>query len=315
MTNNLTETSDKLFPRVIGNEELRESILLQLVGEMKILFISDYGTGVSLLLNPIKENFSYVKVIEDFNDYISKNPFPTGSILARASPKQGRFNPEVMISEQVEIPAKILNQFDVIFIMRDIPDRERDRATAESIFVKKESEKLPNLEDLKKEIEKKRNIVVSWNEQAKKKLVNFYVNLRNEPYVSKMPPIPISPKMLNHIKNMCESYAKLKDSQEVSMKDVERSLDLFRFYMGQVSEEDEDLDKLSKGKGRNIRILKRVIEDLENKFGKLILMEHIEDACRDKMTKKEIRETIELFVRAGDLERPRKGFVRRTSDE
>ncbi len=52
------------------------------------------------------------------------------SVLAAANPKFGRFDPQQSIPKQVNLPPSLLSRFDAIFIMRDIPSKDRDEAIA-----------------------------------------------------------------------------------------------------------------------------------------------------------------------------------------
>src|SRR3990167_1497817 len=45
------------------------------------------------------------------------------SVLAAGNPKLGRFDPFTPIPQQIDITPALLSRFDVIFIMRDLPNR------------------------------------------------------------------------------------------------------------------------------------------------------------------------------------------------
>lgn len=51
-------------------------------------------------------------------------------VLACANPKYGRFDDVTPIQEQVDVPAPLLSRFDLIYIMRDIPDAQTDADVA-----------------------------------------------------------------------------------------------------------------------------------------------------------------------------------------
>ena len=56
------------------------------------------------------------------------------TVLAAANPKFGRFDPYELIAKQIELPSTLLNRFDLIFPMRDIPDRNKDELLASFIL-------------------------------------------------------------------------------------------------------------------------------------------------------------------------------------
>jgi len=47
------------------------------------------------------------------------------SVLAAANPKFGRFDPYQSIAQQIDLPPTLINRFDVIFTLRDLPDKEK----------------------------------------------------------------------------------------------------------------------------------------------------------------------------------------------
>ncbi len=56
------------------------------------------------------------------------------AVLAAANPKFGRFDPHEMIAKQVNLAPSLLNRFDVLFILRDLPSRERDESIAAHVL-------------------------------------------------------------------------------------------------------------------------------------------------------------------------------------
>lgn len=55
------------------------------------------------------------------------------SIIAAANPAFGRYNPEKSIEENVHLPAALLSRFDLLWLMRDKPDRVNDKKIADHI--------------------------------------------------------------------------------------------------------------------------------------------------------------------------------------
>src|SRR3989339_171731 len=56
------------------------------------------------------------------------------SVLAAANPKFGRFDPYQSIAQQIDLPPTLLNRFDVIFTLRDIPNAENDLRVATHVL-------------------------------------------------------------------------------------------------------------------------------------------------------------------------------------
>lgn len=48
------------------------------------------------------------------------------SILAAANPAYGRYNPKKSLEHNIQLPAALLSRFDLLWLIHDRPDRERD---------------------------------------------------------------------------------------------------------------------------------------------------------------------------------------------
>jgi DNA replicative helicase MCM subunit Mcm2 (Cdc46/Mcm family) len=54
-----------------------------------------------------------------------------------------------------------------------------------------------------------------------------------------------------------------------------------------------------------------VVEDLEKRLGKLIPFEEVEKELKNEMSQSEMEEAIDRLIKAGDLFRPRRGYIQR----
>ena len=54
------------------------------------------------------------------------------TVLAAANPKFGRFDPYGLISEQIDLPPTLINRFDLIFPIKDLPEEVRDEKLAKA---------------------------------------------------------------------------------------------------------------------------------------------------------------------------------------
>jgi len=249
------------------------------------------------------------------------------AVLAAANPKYGRFNPMEMIAKQVNLSPALLNRFDVIFILRDLPNKEKDELIASHVLSehKKESqyENIIEKDLLRKYIayaKQKFNPVLT--NEAMEEIKKFYVGLRNQPsYGDEMSrPIPISARQLEALIRLSEATAKARLSKKVTKKDAQRAINLVKFYLMEVGYDEEtksfDIDKISgnpASKRNKIFAVKEIIEKLENKLGKLIPIEEIEKEIKDsgELTEAEVEEAITKLITSGDLFRPRKGYIQR----
>jgi len=148
------------------------------------------------------------------------------SVLAAANPKLGRFDPFVPITQQIDIPPTLLNRFDVIFILKDLPDRAKDEAIATHVLMEHKMEGAKQAIDtelLRKYIAyAKQKLQPALTEEAIEEIKKFYVNLRNAPTSGEalLKPIPISARQLEALIRLSEANAKARLSKKVTREDA-----------------------------------------------------------------------------------------------
>ena len=248
------------------------------------------------------------------------------SVLAAANPKFGRFDPYQSIAQQIDLPPTLINRFDVIFTLRDVPNRDKDEKIAIHVLSehqKKGEEMLIPRELFRKYVAyAKQRIKPKLGESAINEIRNFYVELRNKPVASEatLRPIPISARQLQALIRMSEASAKIKLNEEVSLEDAKRAIEIMKYYLMQVGYDYEsktfDIDKATIGitssQRSKIFAVRDAIIDLENKLGKMIPIEEIEKELEGKLSKDEIEEAINKLNSQGEIFKPRRGFVGRT---
>ncbi len=249
------------------------------------------------------------------------------SVLAAANPKFGRFDPSQPIAQQIDLPPTLINRFDIIFTLRDIPDRQKDEMIADHVLHEHRQEGegmlIPRELFRKYVAYAKQRIRPELSDDAMEEIKKFYIELRNRPVAVEggLRPIPISARQLQALIRMSEASAKVRLSKIVTKDDAKHSIELMKYYLMQVGFDYEtktfDIDRISgkfsasqRGKIINVR---DVIIDLENKLGKMIPLEEIEKELEGKMSKEEIEEAMNKLSRSGDIFSPRKGYISRTN--
>jgi len=247
------------------------------------------------------------------------------SVLAAANPKFGRFDPYQSIAQQIDLPPTLINRFDIIFTLRDIPDRDKDSRIATHVLNEHQREGMHVIfekEFFRKYVAyAKRKIKPALTDEAVAELKKFYVELRNKPVSSDsaLRPIPISARQLQALVRMSEASAKVRLSPEVNLDDAKRAIDLMKYYLMQVGYDYEsktfDIDKISgkisSAQRNKVFTVRDVINELEGRVGKLIPVEEIEKELDGKMTKDEIEEALSKLNSNGVIFKPRRGYVQR----
>ena len=149
----------------------------------------------------------------------------TSGMLATANPEKGTFEFEKPVTSQFNIPKAILNRFDVIFAMKDKPKDEDDKLIARKI-INREREKIESKYDIefltkffayirnapKPEIDNKMQDI----------LEKVYVRLRKQ----QVNMLTINPRFLVSLNRLIKASAKLRLSEKVEEKDVDRALEI-----------------------------------------------------------------------------------------
>ncbi len=247
------------------------------------------------------------------------------SVLAAANPKLGRFDPYQPIAQQIDIPPTLLNRFDVIFTLRDLPDRAKDEAIATHVLTEHQQASTRNVIDrflLRKYFSYARQkIKPQLTEEAVEEIKRFYVELRNSPSTggNEIKPIPISARQLEALVRLSEASAKTRLSEKVTKDDAKIAINLVKYYMMQVGYDYEtktfDIDKIVTGvttsQRSKIITVRELLAKLESRLGKLIPLEEIKKELHSKLTEKELEEALDKLALNGDIFYPRKGYVQR----
>jgi len=245
------------------------------------------------------------------------------SVLAAGNPKFGRFDPFMPIAQQVDIQPTLLNRFDVIFMLRDLPDKSRDDAIASHMLTEHQTSIAKGSiepELFRKYVAySKQKVTPSLSNEAIKEIKDFYVSLRNAPTIeeSASKPIPITARQITAMIRLAEASAKTRLSKIVEKQDAERSINILKYYLMQAGYDYEtktfDIDKITSGitasrRGKIIEVKTALIE-LQDKVGKQIPVEELEKHLEGKVNKQDLDDSLEKLSISGDIFSPKKGYV------
>ncbi len=249
------------------------------------------------------------------------------TVLAAANPKLGRFDPMMPIAKQIDLPPTLINRFDLIFIVRDIPSKDKDERLAEHILKLHQEPKQEKAEISTELLRKyiayaKKNFRPRLTNAAIKKIKEFYVELRNSGSTDEdaIKPIPISARQLEALVRLSEASAKLRLSNKVTIEDAMRAIEILTTCLQEVGVDPEtkkfDIDLITTGisssQRSKITIVRQIIDELEQSLGKVIPIEEIvERAAEKNIPSSQVEEIVEKLKRSGDLFEPRRGHVQK----
>jgi len=249
------------------------------------------------------------------------------SVLAAANPKFGRFDPYEPIPRQIDLPPTLINRFDLIFPIRDIPNVEKDEKIAQHILelARDPDSKKPEIDKvlLRKYIAfTKQHCFPKMTLGAMDEIKSFYIKLRSSAAAEEgqVKPIPISARQLEALVRLSEASARIRLSDKVTKKDSERAIALLRSSMEQVAMDIEtgkfDIDRIATGitasQRNQIAIMRRLIDSLSEKVGKTIpIQDIISEAESEGIDKLKAEDILDNLKRKGDVFEPKPGLLQK----
>ena len=189
------------------------------------------------------------------------------SVLAAANPLYGRYNRSKSLSENINLPNSLLSRFDLMFLVLDIPDVDRDMALARHVTLVHQtegvdaSEKDEEMEDdplsttatpaafqpispkaLREYISRARTHKPVVPKEVSPYIVEAYVSLRNRDRTGakrkRNDQTVMTARQLLSILRLSQALARLRFSDEVAREDVDEAIRLT--HMSKASLEDEE---------------------------------------------------------------------------
>ena len=242
------------------------------------------------------------------------------SVLAAGNPKFGRFEPSQAINEQIDLPPALINRFDLIFILRDMPDPKVDDAIASHVL--KMHQRKEKKSDVERELFRKyvayakQKCEPEITDEAVQEIKDFYVKLRNAASDVETRTISISARQLQGLVRLAEAHARTRLSPKVEQIDARVAIRLTKYYMMQVGYDAEtksfDIDRFSTGtsssKRNKIMLLKDSIKKLEEEYGKLIPLDILKKSLKD-ISESDFEDSLNQLKKSGDVFQPKSGFV------
>lgn len=248
------------------------------------------------------------------------------TVLAAANPKFGRFDPYEIIPKQIELPSTLINRFDLIFPVRDLPNKEKDDKISGFMLHLHQSPEfvVPSIDGrlLRKYFAYARQRVFpKLSDDAVKEIQRYYLKMRSSgSEEGGIKAIPISARQLEALIRMSEASARLALRDTVTEEDAKRAVELMHYCLSQIGIDPEtgaiDIDRISTGisasERSHIATIKDIIVELEKEVGKTIPLDDILDQARSKgFSEDQVDETLQKLKRAGDIFEPRRGFISR----
>ncbi len=247
------------------------------------------------------------------------------SILAAANPSLGRYDPYRTVAENISLPVTILSRFDLIFILRDVPEKKQDAQMTEHILDLHRTGVTPIEPPIEPELFRKyisyaKNIKPVLTQEALERLKSFYLLMRSASETEGTP-VAITARQLESLVRVAEARARASLRNEVLAEDAERATEIMTTSLEQVgidiSSQKFDIDIIMTGKPKSLRdklsVILGLISSMEKETGmvdKARLFERLQ--AEYDILSGEAERLIGQMLKEGTLFAPRDGFLKKT---
>lgn len=247
------------------------------------------------------------------------------AVLAAANPSLGRYEPNRTVAENISLPVTILSRFDLIFVLRDVPNKESDGKMSRHILEIHRRGISPveaqvDAELLRKYVSYAKGVKPELSNDALKRLSDFYLAMRNASETEGSP-VAITARQLESLVRIAEARARVALRKEVSAEDSEAAIAIMKRSLEEVgidlSSYKVDIDLIMTGRPKSIRdrlgTVIATIMELERATGIVerdTLVDELE--TKHKIPRGEVERMITQLLREGTIYEPREGSLKKT---
>ncbi len=247
------------------------------------------------------------------------------AILAAGNPSLGRYDAYKTVAENINLPVTILSRFDLIFVLKDVPEKELDEKMSSHILEihKKGMTPLdtPVPSDLlRKYISYAKNIKPVLTEGAMQRLKEFYLEMRAVTEKIEGSPIAITARQLESLVRLAEARARIALRKEITVEDAEAAIVIMNKSLEEVgidvSTHMRDIDVIMVGKPKSmqdkLRVILGEVVEMSKETGMVdrkLLVETL--ISEHKISAPEIHRLIGRMIKDGTIYEPRPGFLKK----
>lgn len=233
------------------------------------------------------------------------------SMLAAANPKYGRFDENEKIASQIDLPPALMSRFDMIFVLTDKPNKERDRNITNHILkahtrgqvrmskpddlneevarrILEETDNIKPVYDedfLRKYVAYSKRIVPIMTEEAKQVIEDDYLAIRGSGGDNSS--VPITARQLEAYVRLSEASARARLSKKVELQDAQRAIGLVRYYLLKIAGTADghlDIDRMVSDFSRKdrdqVKMVRSFIVAYNNQGG--VTIEELKSICLEE---------------------------------
>ncbi len=247
------------------------------------------------------------------------------AILAAANPSLGRYDLYKTVTENINLPVTILSRFDLIFVLKDAPEKDLDEKMSAHILELHKRGTAPvetpiPSDLLRKYISYAKNIRPVLTDDAIQRLKEFYLEMRAITEKIEGSPIAITARQLESLVRLAEARARVALRREVNAEDAEAAIVIMNKSLEEVgidmSTQMRDIDVIMVGKPKSmqdkLRVILNEIVEMSKDTGmvdKRLLIDEI--SSKHKIEIVDIQKLIGRMIKDGTIYEPRPGFLKK----
>jgi len=245
------------------------------------------------------------------------------AVMAAANPSLGRYDSFRTFPENVNLPVTILSRFDLIFILKDVPDAEQDRKISDHIL-SLHSTGAPSISPpippdvLRKYVSYAKRIRPEMTPETMKVLENFFLATRA--VYDQTSTVTITARQLESLIRLTEARARAALRETVAPEDAGAVVMLMKKSLSQVGVDVEtgrpDIDAIMTGKPGSVREKLRAVIDVVKRLSEERGVAEEEAVKRDLLeqglTDADIDRILRKLISEGTLYSPRPGAYKLT---
>jgi replicative DNA helicase Mcm len=244
------------------------------------------------------------------------------SILAAANPVLGKYDPYRNIADNINLPIPLLTRFDLIFVLRDIPDRATDEHLAKhliEIHRKGAYATAPPIDFtlLRKYLAKAKKVNAVLTKEAEEKILEYYLQMRS---IGSDSMITVTPRQLEAMIRLATARARVLMRDKVLEEDALRAISLMKRMLETVGV-DVRTGKIDVGVFHGRPLSERslletaidVFKSLEGAEKKTVESRAYLDALVEtkKFTHEEAQRMLQTLIRSGQIYEAKPGHFRK----
>lgn len=258
------------------------------------------------------------------------------SVIAAANPKHGRFDEFDEMSGQFDFPANILSRFDLMFTLKDKPDKDRDKRIARTMLEGHDAEARksnghtpPSTDGERFKPFVEHELLRKWialareqgpvpfdSEEVREQLEDDFVTMRDK-YHEDTGKIPLTFRDIDSVRRLAQAAARLEFNDTIERRHLDIALELFRKSMSDTRKDADgefDADTIETGQPRaqknRIEIITSTIKKLQDEsYSGSVNTTDLEEELPEDAVKR-LTTDLENLKDKGEVYSPEEGFIR-----